>query len=89
MGDKIRRGDIHSRLVAMVAEAVNRPPGELRCDIPVSKLDVDSVAVVDIAKQLETWLGMEIEPTIAWDYPTIDGMASYLEEQYLAQHSAR
>lgn len=87
MGNKITQEDIRVRLVAMVAEAVNRPPNELRCDIPVSKLDVDSVAVVDIARQLETWLDMEIEPTIAWDYPTIDGMASYLEGQYLVQHS--
>lgn len=71
----------------MVARALESPPQAIRCDILFSKLGVDSMAVVDMAGQLEKWLRMEIEPTVVWDYPTIDTMAAYLEEQYLARTS--
>lgn len=87
MSERITKNEIRGRLVDMVAHALESPPQGIRCDILLSKLGVDSMAVVDMSAQLEAWLHMEIEPTIVWDYPTIDAMTSYLEEQYLARAS--
>jgi len=84
----ITKDEIRSRLVDMVARALESPPEKIRSDILLSKLGVDSMAVVDISTQLETWLRIEIEPTIVWDYPTIDAISSYLEEQCLARASS-
>jgi len=88
MSERITQDEIRGRLVDMVARALNSPPHGIRCDILFSKLELDSMAVVDISTQLETWLHMDIEPDIVWDHPTIDAMASHLAEQYLARASS-
>jgi acyl carrier protein len=46
------------------------------------------MAFVEMAGQLEQWLRMEIEPTLVWDYPTIDAMTAYLEAQYVDRTSS-
>jgi len=89
MNEKLTRDDIKSHLVSLVAEVLEVPPEKISCDIPVSKLGVDSVTVVELFEKLGTWLQMDIEPTLGWDYPTIDAMASYLEGQYSAQVASR
>ena len=88
MSEKITQDEIRERLVGMVAHALNSPPEGIRCDLLFSKLELDSMAVVDISAQLETWLRMDIEPDIVWDHPTIDTMASHLAEQYKARASS-
>lgn len=85
MHKNIEYGEIKSHLVSIIAETLRTKPEDIECDIPFSKLDLDSMAVVDIHKRLESLLDMEIEPTVAWDYPTINQMAGYLEE-YLSLH---
>lgn len=88
MSERITKEEIRERMVDMLARALESPPEGIQCDLLFSKLGVDSLAVVDISRQLETWLGMEIEPTVIWDYPTIDTMAAHLEEQYLTRTSS-
>lgn len=88
MSETITKDEIRERMVDMVARALQTSPQEIRCDILFSKLGVDSMAVVDMAGQLEKWLRMEIEPTAVWDYPTIDAMAAHLEGQCLARASS-
>jgi acyl carrier protein len=39
---------------------------------------LDSVQSVRLAGDLEEWLGVELDPTLAWDYPTIEDLAKYL-----------
>lgn len=87
MSRPITKDDIRERMIELVASALASSPQAIRSDTLFSKLGVDSVAVVDIARQLEMWLQLEIDPTVAWDYPTIDAMALYLEEQCRAQAS--
>ena len=33
---------------------------------------------------LEEWLGVEISPSVVFDYPTIDAMSGYLEQTMAA-----
>jgi acyl carrier protein len=87
MSRPMTKDDIRDRMIELVANALASSPQAIRSDMLFSKLGLDSVAVVDIARQLEMWLQLEIDPTVAWDYPTIDAMAVYLEEQSQVQAS--
>lgn len=79
------KDEIRAYIVGLVADALQTPPAAIRSDKLLSKLGVDSGLIVDMAAALETELGFDIEPTIAWDYPTIDALADHLEAQYRAR----
>lgn len=84
MSESVTKDDIRAWMVVLVALALESSPQTIRSDVLFSKLGVDSVSVVSIVGQLEAWLRVEIDATVAWDYPTIDALASYLEGQYQA-----
>jgi acyl carrier protein len=46
--------------------------------LPFSYYGLDSLDAVALAAELETWLGIEVAPDVAWDYPTVHAVASYL-----------
>ena len=46
--------------------------------LPFSYYGLDSLDAVALASELETWLGVEVAPDIAWDYPTVHAVAAYL-----------
>lgn len=73
--------EIRAFIVDLVAQVTASPPETIRSDVLLSKLGVDSGLIVDMAVALETKLGIDIDPTIAWDYPTIDALAAFLEGQ--------
>jgi acyl-CoA synthetase (AMP-forming)/AMP-acid ligase II/acyl carrier protein len=60
-----------------------------KLNIPLEQIDptqafaeygIDSVMAVELAQDLEEWLpfNLEIEPTLAWNFPSIEALASYL-----------
>lgn len=44
---------------------------------------IDSVVAVELAQDLETWLNLSqpLEATVAWNFPTIESLATYLSQQ--------
>lgn len=73
--------EISSQMAGLIAKALGSHAEHIECDIPMSKLGLDSVMVIELSKELEDWLQTEVDPTIAWDHPTINAMASYLAKQ--------
>ena len=60
-----------------------------KLQIPLKKIDrakafadygIDSVMAVELAQDLGEWLpdNLEIEPTLAWNFPSIEALAGYL-----------
>jgi acyl carrier protein len=45
---------------------------------PFSEFGLDSLETLNLMMELEDWLGRELAATIAWDYPTVDGIATHL-----------
>lgn len=54
---------------------------EIDINLPISKLEMDSLAVTELCVNLEKLLGIPVKPYIAWDYPTIAKMAAFLATQ--------
>jgi len=57
---------------------------ELDRDKPLADYGIDSLAAVELSQELESWLGIELTPVLAWNHPTAAMLA-----RYLAGESAR
>jgi acyl carrier protein len=56
-------------------------------DIDVTKeysyYGLSSLEIVMIVTDLEEWLGRPLDPTLLWDYPTIQSFSEYLATEHL------
>ncbi len=39
---------------------------------------LDSMTAMELSGELDDWLGVELTPTVAWNYPTPAQLAAYL-----------
>ncbi|HEX4204093.1 MAG TPA: beta-ketoacyl synthase N-terminal-like domain-containing protein, partial [Ktedonobacteraceae bacterium] len=69
---------IRAWLLSHVAEALKMPVGEIDTQTPLANYGMDSAHAVGIAGELEEWLERELPPTLLYDYPTIQLLATSL-----------
>jgi acyl carrier protein len=48
--------------------------------MPFSYYGLDSIDAVELAAELEEWLGAPVSATLTFDYPTVSAVAQYLAE---------
>ena len=46
--------------------------------LPFSYYGLDSIDAVELAAELEDWLGQPVSATLTFDYPTVSAVATYL-----------
>ena len=68
-------------LIDRIAGYLGASPTAIETDTTFGDYGLDSAFTLNLCTDLETELGILVEPTIAWDYPTIDDMAGYLATQ--------
>lgn len=61
-----------------VASYVMRSPEEIDPLVPIAQYGMDSVYSLSLCGDIEAEYQMEIEPTLAWEYPTVEAMADHL-----------
>ena len=71
---------------ARIAKTNGAALDDIDWDAPFTSLNLDSVDLLEIVADLEDLLGLEIESTIAWDYPSIRALSAYVMD--LAARSA-
>ncbi|PNW56872.1 UNVERIFIED_CONTAM: hypothetical protein BEN50_07680 [Euhalothece sp. KZN 001] len=76
--------DIQSWLVAKLAEKLHCSPQEIDIHAEFASYGLDSVAMVSLSGELENWLGRRLDPTLAYNYPTIAALSEYLTEDHSA-----
>ncbi len=59
-------------------------PSDLPFDIALTKLGVDSLVAVRLAGVIGERFAIVVEPTVMFDYPSIDALAAYLHSNNLA-----
>lgn len=72
---------IQQGLTKKIATLIRMPQENINITAPLAEYGLDSVHAVGLSGDIEAWLGMPIEPTIVWDFPTIEAMSIYLAEQ--------
>jgi len=76
--------EIEAWLLSHLRERLGPGAGDIDAHLPFSYYGLDSLDAVALAAELEEWLGVEVTPDVAWDYPTAHAVAAHLG----AAHSA-
>ena len=73
--------EIQNWIVNYIAELLEIKPDSIDVTISFDCFGLDSSAAVELSGDLEDWLGRELEPTILYDYPTVEALAKHLSEE--------
>ncbi|PCE30712.1 acyl carrier protein [Burkholderia ubonensis] len=67
-------------LIARIAAATGCEAAAIEPDRVMEAYGLTSVMAVGLSAELEDWLGIDVDATIVWDYPTIAGLAAHLAD---------
>ncbi|MCQ8773593.1 acyl carrier protein [Streptomyces telluris] len=85
--DRDDRGDrdaLRDWLLGLVAEHVQLPREDIASHVPLSDYGLDSVYALSVAAEIEDRFGIDVDPTMMWDNPTIDALVEAVSKE-LAQ----
>lgn len=71
-------GTISAWLTESIADYRQVRPEEIDPDVPLADLGLDSVYALTMCGDIEDRFGLETDPTVAWDHPTINALAGHL-----------
>lgn len=74
-------GDIQAWIVSYVAQLLNVSEREIDVTISFDRYGLDSLAAIGLSGKLGSWLEYELDPTVLYDYPTIETLTEYLAEE--------
>ncbi|WP_156755320.1 acyl carrier protein [Actinokineospora pegani] len=73
--------DIADWLTERVASYLDTDADSIDRDLPLAEYGLDSVYALSLCGDIEDTLGLVVEPTLAWDYPTVTAMAEFLRAE--------
>ena len=68
-------------LMNWLTHRANVPQNDIHRDKPFADYGLDSLTAVEMSRDIEDWLGIQVTATVAWNYPTCMSMARYLARQ--------
>ncbi|WP_433665651.1 acyl carrier protein [Nocardia sp. CA-136227] len=68
-------------LARRVADHLDRPADDIDPTVPLAELGLDSVSAVGICGEIEDEWGLDVDPTIVFDYPAIVDLAAYIADE--------
>jgi len=77
--------EIESWLLDRLRERIGPAAEQVNPHLPFSYYGLDSLDAVALAAELEEWLGVPVEPDVAWDHPTAHAVAAYLSGEEAAE----
>src|SRR5438552_10339338 len=69
---------IQAWLVSQLSEVLGVEPQDMDIQEPFTNYGLTSRDAVSLSGDLEDWLGRELSPTLAYEYPTIESLARHL-----------
>ena len=80
-----RQREIEAWLSSRLSGLLNLPLDEVDVRKPIAHYGFDSIRLVGLARDLESWLGRSLSPTLVWNYPTIEVLARHLAQETPAE----
>ncbi|MBT2546203.1 acyl carrier protein [Streptomyces sp. ISL-44] len=68
----------HAWLSARLSVYLRRAPETIDPTVPLAEYGMDSVAALSLCGDLEEEFGLEVEPTLLWDHPTVASLVRHL-----------
>lgn len=78
--------DIKEWLTGRVAYYVQQPPADIDPTVKLMRYGLDSIYALRLCDDIEQKFDLELDPSLAWDYPTIDAITNHLHKM-LAEES--
>src|SRR5438477_10030566 len=72
---------IQAWLVSQLSEVLGVEPQDIDILEPFTNYGLTSRDAVSLSGDLEDWLGRELSPTLAYEYPTIESLARHLARE--------
>ncbi|MGB3642117.1 MAG: acyl carrier protein [Rivularia sp. (in: cyanobacteria)] len=82
--EPITAAAIQAWLVSYLAEMLEVEASEVDITFEFNDYGLDSSAAVGITGDLEEWLEQELDPTLLYDYPTIESLAQHLAKKIIS-----
>jgi acyl carrier protein len=79
---------IQAWLTTQLEEQLGLSAEEIDVHKPFTEYGLDSIVGMSLAGDLEEWLGVQLSPTVLWDYPTIAALAHFLAAELWRQGAA-
>lgn len=79
--DLATAADIRRWMMQWLAQELTVAATTIDVNKPFAEYGLDSVTAVELADALQTRLGREVSPTLAYEYPTIEVLAQFLAAQ--------
>jgi acyl carrier protein len=73
--------EIQAWIASYLADLLEIEPDEVEVTIPFDQYGLDSAAAVGMTGDMEDWLGCKLDPTLLYDYPTVEALARHLAEE--------
>ncbi|MEV0534376.1 acyl carrier protein [Kitasatospora sp. NPDC050463] len=77
--------ELRGWLTDRVAFYLEIPVEQIEPDVKLVEYGLESVYALALCGDAEDEFGIELEPTLAWDYPTVDALAGLLAEKLAEQ----
>ena len=82
MHDKGDTVKTEAEIIAWCTQFISRvfelPPSEVDPGAELQSFGFDSTALVGFSAELEAWLGRELDPSVLFEYPTLDLLSSHI-----------
>ena len=69
---------IQEWLVQELSKRLGVPASEISIHEPFASYGLDSLGAIGLTGELETWMERRLDPTLAYDYPSVAALAGYL-----------
>ena len=70
--------EIQLWIVDYLARVLEKPADEIDVTVPFDEFALDSATAIGMTGDLEEWLGKTVDPTLVFDYPTIEKISDCL-----------
>ena len=74
------KNEIETWLINWLVGKAGIPKESIELDMPFADYALDSLTAVELSEDIEDFLHIEIPVTVAWNYPTIDALSTYLSQ---------
>ncbi|NJM99995.1 MAG: acyl carrier protein [Phormidesmis sp. RL_2_1] len=71
---------IQAWMITYLASLLEISEQDIEIDVPFDSYGLDSSAAIGLTGDLEDWLGQEVDPTLLYDYPTVEALVAYLSD---------
>ncbi|MBB5646149.1 non-ribosomal peptide synthetase [Pedobacter cryoconitis] len=73
---------VAAKLLTITAQLLKLPESDLELDEKLSDYGFDSILLIKYSNELNDFYDTDLTPAVFYNYPTIDGLAEFLVEEY-------